>query len=117
MKKPAQKKHQGFTLVEILIASGMFAVLSTFALVMLSQAGKRAEHLRVMMYALTDTQRLNPLSLTPPPLYAGRIPLDCKPEREDGRGYSRIHLSCDGPRREIRVSRTFLKPSVDWGLE
>ena len=110
------RARAGFSLVEILIATGMIATLGAMALVLINQNVKRAKQIRAMIYTKLETQRQLPseLGLEYPKITAAPK-MKCLHEEEEFTNHIVIHTSCEGPRGKIRYFNTVPRLKTHWG--
>ena len=108
--------NEGLTLVELLIALGIFSLSIAFVLVILRQSVSRVEHLQVKIFSRLHAERM----VTNLPVHqekrfsAGPV-LQCESIEEKLLGFSEMITNCMGPRGKISFKRVIPVQLIDWG--
>lgn len=112
-------RKRGFSLAELMIGITILGIVFGFALNLIGSAVKRVEHLRIMIYALVDSQRVRPLNQeVSVPGYTGNLSqLKCEDKKKSLEGMLQLTRSCSSPRQNIVVNRFWAGPSIQWNVQ
>jgi len=112
-------RNRGFSLAELMIGIVILGIVFGFALNLIGSAVKRVEHLRIMIYALVDSQRVRPLSQEiSVPAYTGNLAqLKCEDTKNSLEGMLQLTRSCISPRQNIVVNRFFRDSRIQWNVQ